>query len=293
MIATRILRPRLQHHASRAWPICCSSSTSTAVSLGAEHWFLRALEAGAKPWEPSQYASFTYPSLPAAYFHENERRRAEEGKERSFVRSFPHQRGNWPAYVYLPVPETDAIKELCIESMAHLEARLARAAGRRPFKRRRTKPKRGGVGGGAAATTAASNAADEQRKPQLQQRRGDSNNNGSNSGGGNSGGIGGSNGGIGDGDSSRGSSSGGIAAPPRLVPSASLANFSGHHHLSLSRTAVLQHHHIEAFAADLGCALNGVRRCFGVAGFAWCFRSFGGLLRFRGLLRSAGSLSAV
>eukprot|EP00752_Nemacystus_decipiens_P003160 g2925.t3 len=57
-----------------------------------------------------------------------ERRRAEEraGNTR-WVRRFPHERGNWPTHVFIPVPNSVPFKSMAEASVAHFRQRLADA----------------------------------------------------------------------------------------------------------------------------------------------------------------------
>ncbi|CBJ30805.1 similar to Chromosome 16 open reading frame 57 [Ectocarpus siliculosus] len=57
-----------------------------------------------------------------------ERRRAEEraGNIR-WVRRFPHERGNWPTHVFIPVPNSAAFKSMAEASVSHFRQRLATA----------------------------------------------------------------------------------------------------------------------------------------------------------------------
>ncbi|CAM9487822.1 unnamed protein product [Ectocarpus fasciculatus] len=69
-------------------------------------------------------------SLPAAveYDLETERRRAEERAGNiPWVRRFPHERGNWPTHVFIPVPNSAAFKGMAEASVSHFRQRLATA----------------------------------------------------------------------------------------------------------------------------------------------------------------------
>ncbi|CAB1108366.1 unnamed protein product [Ectocarpus sp. CCAP 1310/34] len=57
-----------------------------------------------------------------------ERRRAEERAGNiPWVRRFPHERGNWPTHVFIPVPNSSAFKSMAEASVSHFRQRLAAA----------------------------------------------------------------------------------------------------------------------------------------------------------------------
>ncbi|CAM9168680.1 unnamed protein product, partial [Pylaiella littoralis] len=57
-----------------------------------------------------------------------ERRRAEErAGNTQWVRRFPHERGNWPTHVFVPVPNSAPFKSMAEASVANFRQRLAAA----------------------------------------------------------------------------------------------------------------------------------------------------------------------
>ncbi|CAM9477318.1 unnamed protein product [Ectocarpus sp. 12 AP-2014] len=57
-----------------------------------------------------------------------ERRRADERAGNiPWVRRFPHERGNWPTHVFVPVPNSSAFKSMAEASVSHFRQRLATA----------------------------------------------------------------------------------------------------------------------------------------------------------------------
>ncbi|CAM9517087.1 unnamed protein product [Scytosiphon promiscuus] len=58
-----------------------------------------------------------------------ERLRAEEraGTNTPWVRRFPHERGNWPTHVFVPVPNSKPFRRMAEASVTHFRRRLATA----------------------------------------------------------------------------------------------------------------------------------------------------------------------